>query len=79
MNEFFAMHKKYYSNEYFHDQYFVSDPHYDNIWLNLFIVNDESLQEVRLTQHSPPRYSHLKHSGWVLTLIPFSQRQSPQV
>ena len=34
LNSFFAYHKKYYPNEYYHSEYWRVSPHYDNVYVN---------------------------------------------
>ena len=31
LNAYFAYHKKYYSNEYFYDEYYKASPHYNDV------------------------------------------------
>ena len=34
LNAFFAQHKKYYPQEYYHNEYWRVSPHYDNVFVN---------------------------------------------
>ena len=34
LNAFFAYHKKYYSNEYYHSEYWRVSPHYDHVFVD---------------------------------------------
>ena len=53
LNAFFAQHKKYYPQEYYHNEYWRVSPHYDNVFVNKEWTMDfnATLFNAKLTQN----------------------------